>query len=67
MEVNELEKAKLKRALKKSIKKKNKMKNWKKKLTAASIIAGLSLTTFLTLPAYAGKHTSNRRYIPIFR
>lgn len=55
MEVNELEKAKVKRSLKKSINKKKKMKSWKKNIAAASIIVGLSASTFgLTFPVYAG-------------
>ena len=54
MEVNEFEKAKVKKALKKSINRKNSVKDWKKKVAAATIIAGLSVITLgLTYPAYA--------------
>lgn len=54
MEVSELEKAKVKNTLKKSINKKRKMKSWKKNVAVASILVGLSATTFgLTFPAYA--------------
>ncbi|WP_107927121.1 DUF4179 domain-containing protein [Lysinibacillus parviboronicapiens] len=54
MEVSELEKAKVKNTLKKSINKKRKMKSWKKNVVVASILVGLSATTFgLTFPAYA--------------
>lgn len=54
MEVSELEKAKVKNSLKKSINKKKKMKSWKKNVAVASILVGLSATTFgLTFPAYA--------------
>lgn len=54
MEVNELEKANIKRSLKKAINKKKKRNGWKKSVAAASILAGLSVTTFVTYPAYAG-------------
>ena len=54
MEVNELEKANIKRSLKKEINKKKKRNSWKKSIAAASIIVGLSVTTFVTYPAYAG-------------
>ncbi|WHY78495.1 DUF4179 domain-containing protein [Neobacillus sp. WH10] len=54
MEVNELEKAHIKRSLKKEINKKKKRNSWKKSVTAASIIVGLSVTTFVAYPAYAG-------------
>lgn len=55
MEVNELEKSKVKRSLKKSINKKINKKSWKMNVAAASIIVGLSVTTFgLTFPVYAG-------------
>lgn len=54
MEVSELEKAKVKNTLKKSINKKRKMKSWKRNVAVASIIVGLSATTFeLAFPAYA--------------
>ncbi|OEC01449.1 ECF-type sigma factor negative effector [Lysinibacillus sphaericus] len=54
MEVSELEKAKVKNTLKKSINKKRKMQSWKKNVAVASILVGLSATTFgLTFPAYA--------------
>ncbi|WP_047155358.1 DUF4179 domain-containing protein [Aneurinibacillus tyrosinisolvens] len=54
MEVNELEKAKVNKALKQSINKKKKMKSWKKNVAVASIIAGLSVTTFgIAFPTYA--------------
>lgn len=54
MEVSELEKAKVKNTLKKSINKKRKMKSLKKNVAVASILVGLSATTFgLTFPAYA--------------
>ncbi|WP_066390736.1 DUF4179 domain-containing protein [Neobacillus mesonae] len=54
IEVSELEKAKVKRTLKKSINRKKKTKGWKMTVAAASIIAGLSVTTLgLTFPAYA--------------
>ena len=54
MEVNDLEKANIKRSLKNAIKQKKKRSSWKKSVAAASIIAGLSVTTFVTYPAYAG-------------
>ncbi|WHY84673.1 DUF4179 domain-containing protein [Neobacillus novalis] len=55
MEVSALEKANVKRTLKKSIIIKNKQtKAWKMNIAAASILVGLSLTSFVTLPAYAG-------------
>jgi len=54
IEVNELEKAKVKRTLKKSLNHKKKRKNWKKNIAAASIIIVLSFTTFgITFPTYA--------------
>ncbi|HEY2493546.1 MAG TPA: DUF4179 domain-containing protein [Paenibacillus sp.] len=54
IEVNELEKAKVKSALKKSLSMKKKMKSWKKNVAVASIIIILSCTTFgITFPAYA--------------
>lgn len=54
MEVSELEKSKVKNTLKKSINKKRKIKSWKKNVAVASILVGLSATTFgLTFPAYA--------------
>ncbi|MEH7464245.1 DUF4179 domain-containing protein [Bacillus thuringiensis] len=55
MEVSELEKAKVKRTLKQSIHKKKHTKSWKVKIVAATIIVGLSATTFgLAFPTYAG-------------
>ncbi|WP_141499886.1 DUF4179 domain-containing protein [Paenibacillus luteus] len=54
MEVNELEKAKVKRALKESIVQKRKMRSWKKPVAAAVMVVGLSTATLgLTFPAYA--------------
>jgi hypothetical protein len=54
MEVNEVEKAKLKNTLKNSITKKKKVKSWKKNVVAASILVCFSATAFgLTFPAYA--------------
>ncbi|AJS58367.1 DUF4179 domain-containing protein [Paenibacillus sp. IHBB 10380] len=54
IEVNELEKAKVKSALKKSLSMKKKIKSWKKNVAVASIIIILSCTTFgITFPAYA--------------
>ncbi|MEC1526195.1 DUF4179 domain-containing protein [Neobacillus niacini] len=53
MEVSALEKTKVKRALKKSIIKNNQTKAWKKNIAAASILVGLTVTSFVTLPAYA--------------
>ncbi|MFJ7725234.1 DUF4179 domain-containing protein [Neobacillus sp. NPDC097160] len=54
MEVTDLEKANIKRSLKKAITKKKKRSSWKKSVAAASILVGLSITTFVTYPAYAG-------------
>lgn len=54
MEVNDIEKTNLKKSLKKAIKQKKKRNSWKKSAAVASIIAGLSVTTFVTYPAYAG-------------
>jgi hypothetical protein len=52
MEVNELDRAKVKRALKESINRKKKI--WKRSVAAAVIIVVLSATTFgVTFPAYA--------------
>ena len=54
IEVNELEKKKVKRALKQSINNKKKTKSWKRNVAAASMIIVLSFTTFgITFPAYA--------------
>lgn len=54
MEVNEFEKAKVKKALRKSINVRKKTRGWKRNVAVASIIVGLSATTFgLTFPAYA--------------
>ncbi|MFP5113003.1 DUF4179 domain-containing protein [Bacillaceae bacterium C204] len=54
LEVNELEKAKVKKSLKKSMNKKKKLMRWKKHLLAASIIVCFSSATVgLTFPAYA--------------
>jgi hypothetical protein len=54
MEVDDFEKAKVKRALKESINKKKKIKGWKKNAAAAAVIVGLSAATFgMTFPAYA--------------
>ena len=55
MEVNEFEKAKVKRSLKQSIHEKKNTKSWKMKIAAATVIVGLSATTFgLAFPTYAG-------------
>jgi hypothetical protein len=54
MEVSEFEKTNVKKALKNSIHKNNKMKAWKKSIVAASVLVGLSVTSLITLPAYAG-------------
>lgn len=54
MEVDELEKAKVKRTLKESIVQKRKRRSWKKPVAAAVMVAGLSVATLgLTFPAYA--------------
>lgn len=56
MEVNEIEKTRVKNALKKSIKEKERLKskNWKRNSIVASILVCISVTTIgLTLPSYA--------------
>ncbi|NRD78563.1 DUF4179 domain-containing protein [Bacillus sp. BRMEA1] len=54
IEVSELEKAKVKASLKNSIKQKGKLKSWKRNVAVASVLVGLSATTFgLTFPTYA--------------
>ncbi|MCM3409662.1 DUF4179 domain-containing protein [Metabacillus litoralis] len=55
MEVSEFEKARVKKTLKKSLNQKKKMKGWKRNISAAAMIVGLSASAFgLTFPAYAG-------------
>ncbi|MEI4803893.1 DUF4179 domain-containing protein [Bacillus sp. FJAT-51639] len=55
MEATEFEKANMKRTLKQSIHRKKHTKSWKVKIAAATVIVGLSATTFgLAFPTYAG-------------
>lgn len=55
MEVNEVEKAKVKSTLRTSIKQQRKKKSWKKNVAVAAMVIGLSVPMFgLTFPTYAG-------------